>query len=161
MWSETRARWRSRLVFASMLGLSAVLAAVSPSAAVQLVYEPFTIGDGPGEYHVGPLPGQPNPPIGPLATEPFFNGPWVGSDGPAGQVVQGGSIGPQSTGGSVTASGDGRAGRIRRHRGTTAPTARSTSVSWPILVPLITPTPTDWVIGPWNSGRPAVGSITT
>ena len=80
---------------------------------MHLVYEPFILGDGPGEYSLGPLQGQPDPPIGPLGSESFFLGNWVDIAEQSSQVVQATSIAPAWTlGGSVTAVGDGgRAGR--------------------------------------------------
>lgn len=74
--------------------------------AEQLVYEPFELGNGPGEYQVGPIGGQPAIPAG-----GFFAGPWIAPAGKGGQVVQPTSIVPETPGGSVTASGEGRAGR--------------------------------------------------
>jgi hypothetical protein len=102
-------KWWNRFCYTAAVGLGVLVA--SPLEAVQLAYEPFTIGVGPGEYHVGPLPGQPNFSIGPQEPESFFSGPWAGSAGTTGQVVQETSLVPGSPGGSVTASGDGRAGR--------------------------------------------------
>jgi hypothetical protein len=91
------------------LGWLILLSAAPPSAGVQFVYEPFLIGAGPGEYSLGPLPGQPDPPIGPLETgASFFFANWVGSTA---QVVQTSNIAPASIGGSVQATGDGRAAR--------------------------------------------------
>ena len=90
-----------------------VLGVVSPCVGVQLVYEPFRIGEGPGEYSLGPLHGQPDPPIGPLGLSTFFAGNWVDDAEQPSQVVQETSIVPAWTlGGSVTAVGDG--GRAAR-----------------------------------------------
>lgn len=90
------------------LGWLILFGAAPPCAGVELVYEPFIIGDGPGAYSLGPLPGQPDPPLGPLEAGAFFSGNWVGTTA---QVVQASSIVPDAIGGSVQATGDGRAAR--------------------------------------------------
>ena len=85
---------------------------VAPRCAAELlVYEPFIIGTGGGEYHVGPIDGQPDPPFGGPVVDPFFVGPWVSPVDAAGQVIHPDSIAFDAPGGSVRAVGNGRAGR--------------------------------------------------
>jgi len=91
-----------------------LLVAAPWCAAVQLLYEPFILGDGPGEYSAGPLHGQPDSPLGPLGSESFFMGNWVDAAEQPSQVVQATGMAAASTlGGSVTAVGDG--GRAARY----------------------------------------------
>jgi hypothetical protein len=103
-------RGRCSSFVSAFVGPLVAMAVAPPSIAVQLEYEPFQIGSGLGEYELGPLHGQPDPPIGPLG---FFTGNWVDNAEQPSQVVQSTSITPAWTlGGSVTAVGDGgRAGR--------------------------------------------------
>jgi hypothetical protein len=104
-WTLAGSRCRRRV--AIWLGGIWVLVASSPSWAVQLAYEPFELGVGPGEYQVGPLVGQPT-----VTAGSFFNGPWDGAPGQeSGQVVQSLGGAPETPGGSVTAAANGRAGR--------------------------------------------------
>jgi hypothetical protein len=107
-------RIRCLLGLAAVVSLCAVLTAASPSAAEQLAYDAFLIGDNPaaGEYVLGPIAGQ-APYVG-----PFFgiNG-WVGSDA---QVVQAAGLsypGLPTSGGSVATIDDGFGlnGRVGRY----------------------------------------------
>jgi hypothetical protein len=103
-------RGRCSSIVAAFVGPLVAMAVAPPSIAVQLVYEPFQIGSGLGEYELGPLHGQPDQPVGPSS---FFTGTWVDNAEQPSQIVQATSITPAWTlGGSVTAVGDGgRAGR--------------------------------------------------
>jgi hypothetical protein len=107
--------WRRRSFYVlAVICQLAALGGASPCVAVLLVYEPFLIGDGPGEYELGALHGQPDPPHGPgpFGLNTFFAGNWVDNAEQSSQVVQATSIVPWTPGGSVTAVGDGgRAGR--------------------------------------------------
>jgi hypothetical protein len=107
-------RVRRLLCCAALGAFFVTLVAASPSAAEQLAYDPFLIGQSPaaGEYSLGALAGQ-DPYVG-----PFFTGPWYGDHN---WVVQQSSLClPQqppwlpadTPGGSVTALGDG--GRVAR-----------------------------------------------
>jgi hypothetical protein len=96
-----------------LAGICFWLEVVTPACwGIQLVYEPFHLGDGPGEYYVGPIHGQPVLPSEPLSEgEAFFDGPWVDSPGLSGQMIQASNLVPGTPAGSVIASGDGRAAR--------------------------------------------------
>jgi hypothetical protein len=104
--------WRrieSKLRLTIWVGIAST---ASSAVAAPLAYEPFTIGAGIGEYSVGPLHGQPDPPIGPNGIAgSFFHGNWIDPVAPAGHVVQATSITTDKPGGSVTSIGDARARR--------------------------------------------------
>jgi hypothetical protein len=85
--------------------ICAVLMAASPATAEQLAYDPFLIGDGPGEYTPGLIDGQPGDG---LPGSDFFAGPWYTSasgEAPAVFVQEAGLsyLGDSAPGGSVFA----------------------------------------------------------
>ncbi len=98
-----------------LVGGCAILAMATQSHAEQLFYDPFTVGDGPGKYTLGPLPGQPDDPIW---SGPFFEFSWMSPLLPEENswYVQSSSLQP-GEGGSVRAVYDGitNNGRIGRY----------------------------------------------